>query len=109
MLGCDIANEDRVLVAVAYHTRSLRGSRYEVPMRVPGLDEGGFDAQSIYTFPTVNAHSQAGCVQPCPVEPRGRKSEALAQPGMIKMRNDKMRNDLESILAVGDLARPNLT
>ena len=30
VLGCDIADEDRVLVAVVYHTRSLRGSRYEV-------------------------------------------------------------------------------
>jgi len=51
VLGCDIADEDRVLVAVVYHTRSLRGSRYEVPMRVSGLDEGGFDAQSISPFP----------------------------------------------------------
>jgi mRNA-degrading endonuclease toxin of MazEF toxin-antitoxin module len=42
-----------VLVAVVYHTRSLRGSRYEVPLNVAGLDEGGFDAQSIYTIPAV--------------------------------------------------------
>ena len=53
VLGCDIADEDRVLVAVVYHTRSLRGSRYEVPLRVPGLDGGGFDAQSIYTVPAA--------------------------------------------------------
>jgi mRNA interferase MazF len=53
VLGCDIADEDRVLVAVVYHTRSLRGSRYEVPLRVSGLDEGGFDAQSLYTIPAV--------------------------------------------------------
>jgi mRNA interferase MazF len=53
VLGCDIADEDRVLVAVVYHTTALRGSRYEVPMRVSGLDEGGFDAQSIYTIPAV--------------------------------------------------------
>src|SRR5580692_8022289 len=53
VLGCDIADEDRVLVAVVYHTRSLRGSRYEVPMIVTGLDTGGFDAQSIYTIPAV--------------------------------------------------------
>jgi hypothetical protein len=43
----------RVLVAVAYYTRALRGSRYEVPLRVPGLDEGGFDAQTLYTVPGV--------------------------------------------------------
>ena len=53
VLGCDVADEDRVLVAVVFYTRSLRGSRYEVPMRVPGLDEGGFDAQSLYTIPAV--------------------------------------------------------
>lgn len=53
MLGCDIAEADRVLVAVVYHTTALRGSRYEVPMQVPGLDGGGFDAQSLYTIPAV--------------------------------------------------------
>src|SRR5256714_8249461 len=51
ILGCDIADEDRVLVAVVYHTMALRGSRYEVAMTVPGLNEGGFDAQSLYTVP----------------------------------------------------------
>ena len=49
MLGCDIADADRVLVAVVYHTTALRGSRYECPMPVPGLDAGGFDAKSLYT------------------------------------------------------------
>ena len=53
VLGCEIADEDRVLVAVVYHTTSLRGSRYEVPTRVSGLGEGGFDAQSLYTVPAV--------------------------------------------------------
>ena len=53
VLGCDIADEDRVLVAAVYHTTALRGSRYEVPMAVPGLEQGGFDAQSLYTVPAV--------------------------------------------------------
>jgi mRNA interferase MazF len=53
VLGCDIADEDRVLVSVVYYTTALRGSRYEVPMRITGLDEGGFDAQSLYTIPAV--------------------------------------------------------
>lgn len=64
VLGCDIADEDRVLVAVVYHTRSLRGSRYEVPMRVPGLDEGGFDAQSIYTIPAVKLIRRRASLNP---------------------------------------------
>ncbi len=53
VLGCDVADQDRVLVAVVYHTTSLRGTRYETPMRVPGLDEGGFDAQNLYTVPAA--------------------------------------------------------
>src|SRR2546426_5153841 len=53
VLGCDIAGEDRVLVAVVYHTTALRGSRYEAPMNIPGLEQG-FDAQSLYTVPAVN-------------------------------------------------------
>ncbi len=53
VLGCDIADEDRVLVAVVYHTTALRGSRYEVSMRVSGLEVGGFDAQSLYMVPAV--------------------------------------------------------
>src|SRR5258708_18891932 len=51
ILGCDIADEHRVLVAVVYHTTALRGSRYEVEMAVSGLNLGGFDAQSLYTVP----------------------------------------------------------
>ena len=42
VLGCDIAEEDRVLVAVVYHTTALRGSRYEAPMTVSGLKCRGF-------------------------------------------------------------------
>ncbi len=63
-LGCNIADEDRVLVAVVYHTRSLRGSRYEIPMTVPGLDEGGFDAQSIYTIPAVKLIRRRAILNP---------------------------------------------
>ena len=64
VLGCDIADEDRVLVAAVYHTTALRGSRYEVPMRVSGLDEGGFDAQSIYTIPAVKLIRRRASLSP---------------------------------------------
>ena len=53
VMGSDIADEDRVLVALVYHTTALRGSRYEAPMRVPGLEAGVFDAQSLYTIPAA--------------------------------------------------------
>ena len=64
VLGCDIADDDRVLVAVVYHTTALRGSRYEVPMRVPGLEDGGFDAQSLYTVPAVKLIRRRAALSP---------------------------------------------
>jgi mRNA interferase MazF len=60
ILGCDITDEDRVLLAVVYHTTSLRGSRYEVAMQVSGLEEGGFDAQSLYTVPATRLIRRRG-------------------------------------------------
>ena len=66
VLGCDIADADRVLVAVVYHTTALRGSRYECPMHVSGLDAGGFDARSLYTIPAVNSSA----VGQCSIRPR---------------------------------------
>jgi mRNA interferase MazF len=64
VLGCDIADEDRVLVATVYHTTALRGSRYEAPMRVAGLDDGGFDAQSLYTIPAVKLIRRRAALNP---------------------------------------------
>ena len=64
VLGCDIAEEDRVLVAVVYHTTALRGSRYEVPLRLPGLEEGGFDAQSLYTVPAAKLIRRRALLSP---------------------------------------------
>ena len=64
VLGCDVADEDRVLVAVVYHTTALRGSRYEAPLRVSGLDEGGFDAQSLYTVPAVKLIRRRAVLNP---------------------------------------------
>ncbi len=53
ILGCDVADEDRGLVTVVYHTTALSDSRCDVPLRIPGLDAGGFDAQSLYTVPAI--------------------------------------------------------
>ncbi|MBI4660108.1 MAG: type II toxin-antitoxin system PemK/MazF family toxin [Verrucomicrobia bacterium] len=64
VLACDIADEDRVLVAVVYHTTALRGSRYEVPIRVSGLEDGGFDAQSLYTIPAVKLIRRRAALNP---------------------------------------------
>lgn len=45
------ADSDRALVALVPHTTSLRGSRYEVVLRISFLRPGGFDAQNIVTVP----------------------------------------------------------
>ena len=38
---------DRTLVTLVPHTTSLRGSRFEVPVAVPFLRAGAFNAQSL--------------------------------------------------------------
>jgi len=67
VLGCDVAEEDRVLVAAVYQAAALRGSRYEVPMRVSGLEAGGFDAQSLYTVPAVKLLRRRAVLNPAPM------------------------------------------
>jgi mRNA interferase MazF len=44
---------DRALVTLVPHTTSLRGSRFEVPTKLPFLKPGGFDAQGLVTVPFV--------------------------------------------------------
>jgi mRNA-degrading endonuclease toxin of MazEF toxin-antitoxin module len=63
-LGCDTAEEDRVLVAAVHHTTALRGSRCEVPTRVAGLDDGGFDAQSLCTISAVKLSRRRTTLNP---------------------------------------------
>jgi mRNA interferase MazF len=43
--------EDRALVTLIPHTTSLRGSRFEVEMKVNFLRTGAFDVQNIITIP----------------------------------------------------------
>jgi mRNA interferase MazF len=40
-------------VTLLPHTTSLRGSRFEVPTKLPFLKPGGFDAQGLVTVPFV--------------------------------------------------------
>ena len=75
VLGCDIAEEDRVLVAVVYHTTALRGSRYEAAMTVSGLNAGGFDAQSLYTVPAAKLM----------------RRRAILNPGQLKQVEEKVK------------------
>ena len=43
--------EDRALATLVPHMTSLRGSRFEVGLKIRFLREGGFDVQSLVTIP----------------------------------------------------------
>ena len=51
MLSIPAADEDRALATLVPHTTSLRGSRFEVVIKVRFLREGAFDAQNLVTIP----------------------------------------------------------
>jgi mRNA interferase MazF len=51
---------DRVLTTLVPHTTSTRQSRFEVPLKVPFLKLGAFDAQNIITIPTVKLIRRLG-------------------------------------------------
>ena len=53
VLGVPTADDDRSLVTLVPHTTTLRGTKFEVSIRVPFLRPGAFDAQGIVTVPTV--------------------------------------------------------
>jgi mRNA interferase MazF len=58
-IAADDAN-DRVLTTLVPHTTSTRQSRFEVPLNVPFLKAGAFDAQNIITIPTVKLIRRLG-------------------------------------------------
>ncbi len=51
ILSVPAADEDRALATIVPHTTSLRGSRFEVGLKIKFLREGGFDAQNLVTVP----------------------------------------------------------
>ena len=61
-------DQDRALITVVPHTTSLRGSPFEIAVRVPFLKPGAFLAQGVTTFPTVRALHRLGVLQPEPFE-----------------------------------------
>ena len=60
VLSVPAEDADRALVTLVPHTTSLRGSRFEVPLRVRFLRPGGFDAQSLVTVPLVKLIRRLG-------------------------------------------------
>ncbi len=56
---------DRALVTDVTHTKSTRGSRFEIVIRTRFLDAAGvFDAQSIVTVPEAKFLKRLGILQP---------------------------------------------
>ena len=51
VLSIPATDEDRALATLVPHTTSLRGSRFEVGLKIRFLREGGFDAQNLVTIP----------------------------------------------------------
>lgn len=51
VLSIPAADEDRALATLVPHTTSLRGSRFEVELKIKFLREGSFDAQNLITIP----------------------------------------------------------
>ena len=55
--------QDRALVTVVTHTTSVRGSRFEIPIKTRFLDTGVFDAQSLVTVPEAKFLRKLGNLQ----------------------------------------------
>jgi mRNA interferase MazF len=55
---------DRALVTVVPHTTSLRGSRFEIPVRASFLKAGAFVVQGLATYPHVRAIRKLGALKP---------------------------------------------
>ena|SRR5437016_10191624 len=58
------ADTDRAVVTVIFHTTALRGSEFEVKLRVPFLKDGAFVAQSVATYPITRAIKKLGALSP---------------------------------------------
>lgn len=57
-------DRDRALITVVPHTTTLRGSRFEIDVRVPFLKPGAFLVQGIATFPPAAALYKLGAITP---------------------------------------------
>lgn len=55
-------DKDRALITLVPHTTAVRGSAYEVAVRVGFLREGAFDAQNLVTIPLAKFMRRLGQV-----------------------------------------------
>jgi mRNA interferase MazF len=64
ILNTPVGESDWVVVTVVSHTTSLRGSPFEIVIRVPFLREGAFATQSITTIPAKHELRRLGTLTP---------------------------------------------
>jgi mRNA interferase MazF len=64
VLSIPAEDEDRALATLVAHTTSVRGSRFEVKIKVRFLREGAFDAQNLVTIPHAKLILKLGSLQP---------------------------------------------
>ena len=60
VVSAPFSHQDRSLITVVPHTTSLRGSPFEIAVRVPFLRPGAFLVQGVTTFPAVRALHRIG-------------------------------------------------
>jgi mRNA interferase MazF len=63
VVNVPFGDQDRSLITVVPHTTSLRGSSFEIAVRVPFLKPGAFLVQGVTTFPSVRATHRLGVLQ----------------------------------------------
>jgi mRNA interferase MazF len=56
------SDQDRALVTLVPHTTSLRGSRFEVSLKVAFLQSGAFDVQNLVTIPHAKLVRKLGAL-----------------------------------------------
>jgi mRNA interferase MazF len=64
VLSIPALDQDRSLVTLIPHTTSVRGSRFEVAVKVRFLKEGAFDAQNPVTIPLAKLQKRLGSLDP---------------------------------------------
>ena len=55
---------DRALITIVPHTTALRGSPFEIDVKVPFLKPGAFLVQNVATYPNVRALRKLGALRP---------------------------------------------
>ena len=60
VVSADISDSDYALIAVVPHTTSVRGSSFEVSLRVPFLQSGAFNIQGLAPLPPVRFVKKMG-------------------------------------------------